>query len=157
MPLFAKFDGVDGEVHAQGFERYIELFSFSAGAENAGTHAGGGGGGAGKVNMGDFHFVRPTGKASPTLMLACCNGRHFPSVEIVFVRTSGSGAPETYLKYKLDRCFVKSWSTSGDSGSPTPTDSFSLNFEKITYTQAVDGGVEEVFFDTRTNTGGGGQ
>lgn len=26
-----------------------------------------------------------------------------------------SAAPATYLKYKLDRCFVKSWSTSGDA------------------------------------------
>ena len=149
--------GVEGEVQAQGFERYIEVFSFSTGAERTGTHAGGGGGGAGKVSMQDFHFVRPTGKGSPTLMLACCNGRHFPTVKIVFLREVGTGQPQTYLEYKLDRCFIKSWSTSGDAGSSTPTDSFSLNFEKITYKQAVPGGFETVFFDTSTNTGGGGQ
>ncbi|MEM6993514.1 MAG: hypothetical protein AAF721_23570 [Myxococcota bacterium] len=27
----------------------------------------------------------------------------------------GSGKPVVYLKYKLDRCFIKSWSTSGDA------------------------------------------
>lgn len=26
-----------------------------------------------------------------------------------------SGTPKCYLQYKLDRCFVKSWSTSGDA------------------------------------------
>ena len=28
---------------------------------------------------------------------------------------SGDAKPMVYLKYKLDRCFVKSWSTSGDA------------------------------------------
>ena len=40
------------------------------------------------------------------------------------------------LRYKLDRAFIKSWSTSGDADDrPTsdtvPVEDFSLNFEQI--------------------------
>lgn len=34
---------------------------------------------------------------------------------------AGEGQPTAYLKYKLDRCFVKSWSISGDADD-RPTD-----------------------------------
>ena len=47
--------------------------------------------------------------------------------------TDTTNAPTAYLKYKLDRVFIKSWSTSGDAAS-VPTEQFSLNFEEIKVT-----------------------
>ncbi|MCA9186247.1 MAG: type VI secretion system tube protein Hcp [Pirellulaceae bacterium] len=38
--------------------------------------------------------------------------------------------PMCYLKYKLDRCFVKSWSTSGDADD-RPTEEVAFYYNKI--------------------------
>ena len=39
----------------------------------------------------------------------------FPAELEGFAANSGNTKQTAYLKYKLDRCFVKSWSTSGDA------------------------------------------
>jgi RHS repeat-associated protein len=54
---------------------------------------------------------------------------------------AGSG---TYLKYKLDRCFIKSWSTSGDADD-RPTEEVAFYYNKIPrrYTRPQNGQVTE--------------
>ncbi len=49
-------------------------------------------------------------------------------------------APMCYLRYKLDRCFVKSWSTSGDADD-RPTEEVSFYYNKIAmgYASTIDG------------------
>lgn len=49
--------------------------------------------------------------------------------------------PMCYLQYKLDRCFVKSWSTSGDADD-RPTEEVAFYYNKIAfaYTPTADGG-----------------
>ena len=37
-----------------------------------------------------------------------------------------------YLKYKLDRCFIKSWSTSGDADD-RPTEEVAFYYNKIAF------------------------
>lgn len=157
MPIFMKYEGVDGESTHEGHRDWIDVLSYSWGVERAASTAGGGGGGAGKVNVHDISFARHTGKASPTLMLACCTGRHFREVILEFTRNSPEGPSQAYLKYKLENCKITSYSIGGDGGSAAPTESLSLNFEKITYSQVTGDGIEEVFWDKRSNSGGGGQ
>jgi len=43
------------------------------------------------------------------------------------------GAPLAYLKYKLDRAWIKSWSTSGDADD-RPTEEVAFYYNKITFT-----------------------
>ena len=46
--------------------------------------------------------------------------------EIEFVEVAGeTNEPICYLKYKLDRCWIKSWSTSGDADD-RPTEEVSV-------------------------------
>jgi type VI secretion system secreted protein Hcp len=153
-----KFDGIDGDSTAEGFHGFFDVFAFSWGVSNQGTHAGGGGGGAGKVSMQDLHFVKQTGKSSPKLLLACCQGKHLPAVQLEVTRPSGEGGQNSYLRYKLENVMITSYQVSGDGGS-APTESLSLNFTKITYTQFVprpDGtnDSENMNWDFSRNVGG---
>ena len=70
------------------------------------------------------------------------NGNSPGAAEIFFVETAGgaSGVPYVYLQYKLDRCFVKSWSTSGDADD-RPTEEVSFYYNKIAfaYRSTTDG------------------
>lgn len=55
----------------------------------------GGGQGAGKVNVQDMSFTKYVDKASPDLLLNCCNGKHFDKAVLV-VRRAGE-QPLDYL------------------------------------------------------------
>ena len=43
-----------------------------------------------------------------------------------------TAAPTNHLKYKLDRAFVKSWSTSGDADD-RPTEEVAFYYNKIAF------------------------
>lgn len=47
--------------------------------------------------------------------------------------------PICYLKYKLERCFVKSWSISGDADDRPTEDAAYYNKIAFSYAQTVDG------------------
>jgi type VI secretion system secreted protein Hcp len=155
MPIYMKIDGIDGDVTVQGFERWMEVYAINLGMSQNTTSQGGGG--ASRLSVQDLNLVKPTGKGSPTLMLACCQGRHLPAVQIVFVQNSPDGQPEPYQKYELERCFIKSWSASGDGGSSVPTESIAFYYTKISFGVKVGGGFESSFWDVAGGTGGGGQ
>ena len=63
---FLKIEGVDGESTRTGFEKQIELLSFSWGASNtANVGSSGAGGGAGKASVSSFNCLKATDAASP--------------------------------------------------------------------------------------------
>ena len=65
---FLKIDGVNGEATRKGFEKQMEILSFSWGASNPSTiGAGGGGGGGGKVSVSSFNVMKKSDAASPIL------------------------------------------------------------------------------------------
>jgi type VI secretion system secreted protein Hcp len=123
MPAYIKFDGIDGDVLEHDHKGWIEILSYSWGVSNPST-VGGGGAGAGKVQLQDFHFVKPVSTATPPLMESCCQGKHFPKVEIHVA--SREGMP--YLKYELQDVLISSLSEGG-SGDERPMDQLSLSFE----------------------------
>ncbi len=157
MPAYIKFDGIDGEVTEAAHRACMEVFSYNFGASNAGSGGGGGGGGGGVVHFSDFSFVKPTGKGSPTLLLACCTGRHYPIVVFELTRSGpGQGNP-VYVKYEFEDVMVTSYQVGGDNGGAIPVESLSINYRKVRYTQVVPGGTEQMHWDLVDNTGGGGQ
>ena len=156
---FLKLDGIDGEVAASGFEKWIEVFSFSWGATQVGINATGSGGGAGKVSMQDIHFTSSQSKASPLLFLKCCTGEHIPTGMLTLRKAGGDansagGAGGVFLQIKLEDVFVSSYSDGGaEQGDDRPQDEVSLNFTKIEmqYT-APDGTTSEMGWDVRANS-----
>jgi type VI secretion system secreted protein Hcp len=127
---FLKIEGVDGESTDAKHKGQIEIDSFSWGVSNSGSMASGGGGGAGKATFQDLHFTKKVDKSSPKLMEAVATGEHLRSLELV-VRKTGGDQME-YYKIELQNVLISGYSTTGSSGE-APSESISLNFEKIIF------------------------
>ena len=107
----------------------------------------GSGAGAGKVNVQDLSLTKYIDTASPPLMLACCNGKHFPEAKLT-VRKAGE-TPLEYLVIKMTEVMVTSVSTGGSGGEDRLTENVTLNFAKVevTYTpQDAKGKVRAIRF-----------
>jgi type VI secretion system secreted protein Hcp len=141
---------IKGESTDKGHPDEIEIDSFSWGVSNTGSVSSGGGGGAGKAVAQDFSFSTGLSKASPSIMLACATGRHFPFATLT-CRKAGGPSQVEFLKIKLSDFIVSSYGTGGsaDGEAPVPQDDFSLNFVKIDflYTQPRTGEQVETTFD----------
>lgn len=139
---YLKLDTVDGESTRKGFEKWIEIYSFSLGASNPSNIGSGAGAGAGKVDISSLNVMKKSDATSPKLFGACCSGKHFPKASLVLNKAGGDAAVD-YIKYEFTEVFVDSVQWSGSSGGDdTPTESLSLAFASvhITYTpQKADG------------------
>jgi type VI secretion system secreted protein Hcp len=127
VDYFLKIDGIEGEAQDKTHKNEIQLESWSFGETNAGTAAVGLGMGAGKVQMGDFHFVMRSNKASPKLFLACADGEHIKKA-VLTCRKAGKDQQE-YLKWTFTDLLVSSYQTGGSAHSDVvPLDQISINF-----------------------------
>ncbi len=132
VDYFLIIDGIKGETYDSKMKAKgaVDVESWSWGESQTGTGASGGGHGAGKVSMQDFHFVMKINKASPELMLACAEGRHIKTAELI-CRKAGKDQQE-FLKIKFTDVLVSSFQTGGSGQSDIiPTDQISLNFAAI--------------------------
>jgi type VI secretion system secreted protein Hcp len=131
---YLKIDTIEGETDAVGFEKQMQIESFSFGASNAGSAVQGRGLGAGKVSLQDFNFVVQNGKASPQLFLACAKGNHIPQAILSCRKTGGDGNPYTYTKVTFGDIVISSFHTGGSNGSSIlPMEQISFNFTRITF------------------------
>ncbi|MEQ1929300.1 MAG: type VI secretion system tube protein Hcp [Parvularculaceae bacterium] len=90
-------------------------------------------------SVGEIVVTKATDQASPKLAEASASGRVFPSAQIHLVN---AGAASAYLTYKLNSVRVTSYTVNGsglDDGS-IPTETLSLNFDKITW--RAEGGLK---------------
>ena len=127
VDYFLKIDGIDGEAQDKTHKNEIQLESWSFGETQTGTSHTGEGMGAGKVQMGDFHFVMRTNKATPKLFLACANGEHIKKA-VLTCRKAGKDQQE-YLKWTFTELLVSSYQTGGSAHSDVvPLDQISINF-----------------------------
>ena len=127
VDYFLKIEGIDGEAQDKTHKNEVQLESWSFGETNAGTAQSGLGMGAGKVQMGDFHFVMRSNKASPKLFLACASGEHIKKA-VLTCRKAGKDQQE-YLKWTFTELLVSSYQTGGSASSDVvPLDQISINF-----------------------------
>ncbi|MCX7712083.1 MAG: type VI secretion system tube protein Hcp [Chthoniobacterales bacterium] len=153
---FLKIQDIEGESQDSAHKNEIDIISFNF--EAAQPTAGGtlSGVGAGRVQVGTFNFVSRQSKASPKLMLACCDGTHIPTVTLT-IRKAGKEQQE-FSVYKLSDCIITSYkveSPNDDSG--IPLDTFKIGFSKIEHTykeQKTDGtlgGSVQAGWDVKAN------
>jgi type VI secretion system secreted protein Hcp len=75
-------------------------------------------------------------RGSPTLAQFAISGNSLGTALIDFVETVGpnvlDGRPHCYLRFKLDRCFIKSWTVNGDADD-RPTEEVALFYNKIAF------------------------
>jgi len=144
MPILVKIDGLAGrgDVTLAGYDDgdWFVADSFSFGVEREMKESGQKGGtqdmniGVGELQ--ECTISKSMDTASAALAQYAVNGNTGGGAQIDFVQAAGDGVT-VYLRYKLDRCFVKSWSTSGDADD-RPTEEVAFYYQKIAF--AVAGG-----------------
>jgi type VI protein secretion system component Hcp len=148
MAIFVKIDALagDGDVQVRGYEdgNWFQAGSFSFGIERE-LRESGGRGGTEDINIGvgelqECTISKSLDSTSPKLAQFAINGNSPGVAQIDFVEVNAEGAPLCYLRYKLDRCFVKSWSTSGDADG-RPTEEVAFYYNRIAFTYATSSAV----------------
>jgi type VI secretion system secreted protein Hcp len=142
VDAFLKIGSLEGESKDSAKTKWIDVLSWSWGMSNSGSAHTGGGAGAGKVNVQDLSLTKWIDKASPDLMLACCNGKHFTEATLV-VRKAGE-KPLEYLKIKMTEVLITSVSTGGSGGEDRLTENLTVNFAKVKvdYAEQTDKGAK---------------
>lgn len=142
-----KIDGIEGESVLKGFEKQIEVLSWSWGVTNTSTGSGSGAR-AGKACPSDMSFAKNVDKATPPLIAGAVGGTVSSTAILIGLRPGGGGgAPETYIKYEMKNVMVTSYQTGGSSGGGIAADSFALRFGSATvtyYAQDAKGQVKPV-------------
>jgi type VI secretion system secreted protein Hcp len=132
VEILMKIPGVDGEATTKGFEKHIELGSFSMGASNPSGVSTGSGSGAGKVDLSSLSLQKSVDLSSAKLFQQCCAGKHFDEATIV-CREAGGDTPVEYWTIKLKQVFIDNISWGASSGGGKPTESVSISFAEIKF------------------------
>lgn len=139
MPIYVKIPGVPGDVLAEGYtDGWFQADDFHFGIERE-LRESGRKGGTEDINIGvgelqECTISKSMDSASTTLAQLATNGNSTAGATIDFVTDFGEERL-VYMRYKLDRCFVKSWSISA-SEDETPTEDVALFYNRIAFTVA---------------------
>jgi len=129
IDMFLKIDDIKGESVDDKHPGEIDVLSWSWGMTQSGTTHTGTGGGAGKVTVQDMSVAKHVDKASPNLVLACCNGKHFKQA-LLTVRKAGE-KPLEYLKITMKDLIISAVQISGAGDSERLTEHVTLNFSEF--------------------------
>lgn len=152
--VFVRADGLVGDIEGPDSTngKWFVADSFSFGVEREMKESGEKGG-TEDINIGvgelqECTISKSLDSASAVLAQMAASGRSLGSCEVCFSQTtSASGKPLCYLRYKLDRCYVKSWSTSGDADD-RPTEEVAFYYNKIAFGYATTRDGREIHVDT---------
>jgi type VI secretion system secreted protein Hcp len=129
MPIYMKYGSVNGSVTASGFEKWIELASFSWGVgRNLSTPTGASADReASAPSVSDIAITKQTDISSFKLLEEALWGQG-QTVKISFTTTVQNKTDE-YLGFELTNTMISAYAPS--SGGDRPTESLSLNFTKF--------------------------
>lgn len=124
---------INGESTVTGHDKWINVDSMQLGVGRAISSVGGGGDrDTSNPSISEVTFSKSLDVASPELFMQAICGKSLGKAELHFIQTGGAAAKgQTYLKLEFEEAIVSSYSMS--SGGDRPSESFSLNFTKITY------------------------
>jgi len=135
VKCYILFPGIDGKSTDGAHARWMDIESFSQAESGAGAKGGvHGGRDKEQVTLTEYNFTKKMDKASGDLMRAVAKGTPFPKVTLEVARQLPGGWQHIVLEYVFEGVMISSYSTAGSSrGEATPSESFSLNFKKMTY------------------------
>jgi type VI secretion system Hcp family effector len=142
---YLKIGDIKGESTAKGHEGQIDIQSFSWGASSAAHESARSPTAAretssamatGKRQHEPIKITKSIDKATPLLKKASADGRPLPSVTLYL--PEGEGASQSYLQYELKNVIISSYTTSGAGGGAIPTETLTLNYEKMEVVKAAD-------------------
>jgi type VI secretion system secreted protein Hcp len=134
MPIYLKFGTVAGSVTEDKHKNWIECNSFQFGVGRGISSPTGSqkDRDASAPSFSEIVLSKSQDEASLKLFEASFGGSEAQDAEIHFVRTENKGV-DVYLKYKLTDVLISGYSVS--SGGDRPSESISLNYSKIEFTQ----------------------
>jgi len=130
--IYLKIEGVDGESTDSKHKGWIEIMSFSWGAQNdaSASASQAGGHSTGRTNIADFSVMKYADKASPKLFGLCAQGKTSTKATVEVCR-AGKDGQEPYMQYELSDVYITSVQQSGSSAGGLPAESLSLAFTKV--------------------------
>jgi len=145
MAIAIKIPGIKGDCKLDGFsDEWFMADSFSFGVERE-LKESGEKGGTKDVNIGvgelqECSISKSMDAASAYLAQASIQGNALGDCEICFIEVAGEAegmdtGVRVYLQFKLNRCMVKSWSTSGDADD-RPTEEVAFLYNKVAFCYA---------------------
>lgn len=139
---YLQIDGVNGESTSPGYEKQIELDSWSFGASSA-ANVSGGGLAAGIPSLSDFSCSFTMDSSSYQILGNLYKGAHIGTTTFSGTKVGGDQNAYLYLKVIMTNCFITSYATGGAGQDQTVSNSMSLAYEKIEfdyYTQDTSSG-----------------
>jgi type VI secretion system secreted protein Hcp len=139
VDVYLKLDTIEGESVRKGFEKQIDILSYSWGGTQVTGVAGTGGSGAGRANLSDLSVSKYLDKASPKMFKALIAGTHLATGTLSSVK-AGTDVTKPFLTLTLGELFITSQQISASSETPVESVSFSYNTIKVEYFQQDDKG-----------------
>lgn len=149
MPIYMQIDGIEGDVTAEGHEKWIEVNSFQWGVGRGVTSPVGGSADreASAPSVSEIVVTKLCDKASANVLREALWGEG-KKVKIDFVKTDKDKF-EPYMQYELENTLLSGYSIS--SGGDRPSESLSLNFTKVTFNDISMGEKNETGQPDRVN------
>ncbi len=140
VDMFMKIEGASGESRDANHKDWSDVQSFSWGATQPGSMAGGGGGGTGKANFNDLHVVARIDKAAPAVMKHCASGKHLAKIELSTCKAGGTQIE--YSKVTLEEVLVTSVQFAADTDSEMVLVNYAFQAAKVKqqYWEQTDSG-----------------
>jgi type VI secretion system secreted protein Hcp len=129
MPIYMKYEAIEGDVTAKGHEKWIEVNSFQWGVGRGISSPTGGSADreSSAPSVSEIVVTKPTDVATIKLLDQALQGEG-ENVTIDFCKTD-KGDLNVYLSYSLENTMISGYSAS--SGGDRPMESLSLNFTKV--------------------------
>ena len=139
--MYLQLGDIQGESTARGYERWIEVVSWSWGVANPATVGAGTGLSAGRATLSDLTLMKFADSATPRLLDGSTRGTHFPKAALA-VRRSSDGFE--YLRIRLEDVLVSSDQLS--AGGDRPAESVGLSFVRFVLDYTPNPGKDRVSF-----------
>jgi type VI secretion system secreted protein Hcp len=130
MAIFLKYGALEGEVTAEGYDKWVELHSLQWGV-GRGISVGVGGGSkreASAPSVSEITVTKTMDAFSPLVLKESIGGKAV-QVKIDITETDNDGKHIAFQKYILENTLVSGYSIS--CGGDRPSESLSLNFTKV--------------------------
>ena len=130
MAIYVEIDGIQGDVTAEGHEKWIKADSLQWGV-GRGIHTPTGSSQereSSPPSLSEVTISKSMDVATAPIFTEACVGVSKP-VKIHLVQTGGD-ALETFMEYTLDNALISGYSVSSD-GESAPSESISFNFTKL--------------------------
>lgn len=133
MPIYMKLDDIPGEVTAKGYEKWIELQSYSWGVSNTPSDTGGG---TGKAKFDQFSVSLEVFSGIPKALYFCASGKIVKTATVVVVDNEG----REFSRYLLNGILIGMLQANNGSGEGRGNMYMAFNFQRITWYETVFAG-----------------